>query len=118
MSITAVAANQFAAWEEGMLPLPPRPTRTIASERSRNGRGRSIARLSVPQIKPSPATTASASIRAQIRPRTPPFQTKAARTKSRSGRKNGASVKNGITASKNGLLNVWLMNRKRPASMA
>ena len=42
---TIVAANQLAACAEGMLKLPPRPTRVMASGISLNGRSLPAARL-------------------------------------------------------------------------
>src|SRR5258707_481717 len=111
------APNQLAAWEEGMLKLPPLPTRTMASDRVWNGRNRATPFLIESQTSQLPRHNARASISTQTRPRAPPFKMrKPASVRNRQGN-NGESLTNGISRSKKELLNDALMKRKSETSM-
>src|SRR5216683_5141714 len=64
----------------------------------------------------SPRTRITSNERTNIRPRAPPFQSSQPPSNTSPGKKNGLALKNGITESSRGLLNVWFTKRNRVAS--
>src|SRR5580765_3496824 len=116
MKATIVAENQLAAWEEGMLPEWPLPTRQWASAIAKHGRSRAIAFFKLRQINPSPTDTITASIRMQGAPLVRPFQSIKMLAPITRGKKRGLPLRNGITLSKTGLLRFRLMNLNSPTS--
>ena len=89
-----------------------------ASASVTNGRGRATACLMVLQTRESPGQTINSSMSRQSRPRAPPFPSSSAAATSTAGKKNLFPLANGITTSKTGLLNVWLMKWNSPESNA
>src|SRR5437764_3150867 len=116
MKNTVAAENQFAECAEGMLKLPPRPTRVMASGTSLKGRKRPTVCLMVSTISGSPRQITSTSMMRQTRPRTPALQTKTAATTIKNGTNSELPLKKGMQRSKSGLLNVSLMNRNMATS--
>src|SRR5205823_10322128 len=116
MKNTIAAENQFAECAEGMLKLPPRPTRVMASGISLKGRNRPAVCLMVLTISGSPRQITSTSMMRQTRPRMPALQTKTAATTIKNGTNSELPLKKGMQRSKSGLLNVSLMNRNMATS--
>src|SRR5262245_43769451 len=106
----------FAACDEGMLNARPRPTSTLMSLRSTNGRGRPMRYLIVLQTKESPGHRIKAIISTQSRPRTPPFHTNNTPARMTAGKKYLFPLANGMRTSKKELLSVWLIKRSKPTS--
>src|SRR5438093_12753166 len=116
MKSTVAAEHQFPEWDDGMLKLPPRPTRVMASGISLNGRSLPTACLMAFRTRGSPRQITTTTMTRQMRPRTPSLQSRRAARTIKRGTKNELPLKNGISRSKTGLLNVRLMNRNRATS--
>src|SRR5947209_4906136 len=64
----------------------------------------------------SPRVRITSNEKTNNRPRAPPFQSSQPPINISPWKKNGLALKNGITASSRGWLNVWFTNRNRVAS--
>src|SRR5690242_19350128 len=108
-----VAANQFAACDEGIEPLSvfPMPAGTCTFSKVQNGRGRPSDSFSIWQIQPSPRQSTTKKKNTNNRPRVCPFQISQTANNATVAKKNEFPLRNGITTSNTGFRNVSLMNR-------
>src|SRR6185436_5279656 len=112
-----VRANQVEVCELGMLPLWPRPTKTLASGTSTNGRGRATAFFMGLMKKPSPMPSNNAKLSTSRRARALPFQTNTPATTRATGRNQPFPLSSGMSRSRTGLLSFRLMKRNTARSM-